>query len=54
MRSNTRRRTFRAALLVAAAAAVLSATPVHPSGATLADPVCPFGTNWDNTIHACR
>lgn len=54
MRTNPRRRTVRAALLVAAAAALLSATPMHPAGATLADPVCPNGTNWDNTIHACR
>jgi hypothetical protein len=44
----------RLAALVAAVAVVLAIAPMHPVGTTFADPVCPFGTNWDNSIHACR
>ncbi len=37
-----------------AALAVLLAIPTTGTGSTLADPYCPFGTNWDNSIQACK
>lgn len=43
--------------LVAFATAIalaVTAAPASGSAATLADGVCPAGTNWDNSIHACR
>jgi hypothetical protein len=25
----------------------------HPSGAAIAVPICPAGTNWDDAVRAC-
>jgi hypothetical protein len=44
----------RLAALLASAAIALVIVPAHTASSTLADRTCPFGTNWDNAIHACR
>jgi hypothetical protein len=45
---------LRLVALVAAAAIALIGGPSHLVGGTLADGVCPNGTNWDNGISGCR
>jgi hypothetical protein len=44
----------RLAGLIAAVAVALAIAPIHPSGTVLAGPPCPAGTNWDNSMQACR
>lgn len=51
MRTHLRRRL---AALIATAAIALIAVPAHAASSSLADPMCPFGTNWDNSIQACK
>jgi len=51
MRTHLRRRL---AGLLASAAIALVIVPAAAAGSTLADSMCPFGTNWDNTVHACK
>lgn len=43
----------RLAVLVAATAVILAIAPAHPVGAAFAAPVCPDGTNWDNSLNHC-
>jgi hypothetical protein len=40
--------------LVAAIAVAVAGGPSHLAGAPLAGGSCPNGTNWDNSINACR
>jgi hypothetical protein len=42
------------AALVAAIAVAVAGGPSHLAGASLAGGSCPNGTNWDNSISACR
>lgn len=51
MRTHLRRRL---AALIASAAIALVVAPTHAVATSMADPLCPFGTNWDNSIHACK
>jgi hypothetical protein len=45
----------RLACLVGAIAVVLAVVPIHFGGVVLADsPLCPSGTNWDNSSHTCK
>jgi len=43
----------RLAGLIAAVVVTLLFGPLHLATAD-GGPVCPNGTNWDNSIHACR
>ena len=54
MRTSPRRRLARLAVTTVAAITALVAPLAHPVPGVLAGGVCPDGTNWDNSIHACR
>lgn len=42
------------ALLALGASAESAVTPATHSRTAIADPVCPAGTNWDNSVGVCR
>lgn len=43
-----------AAFFALGASAQLAAAPATHTHSALADPICPAGTNWDNTMGVCR
>ncbi|HEY7144273.1 MAG TPA: hypothetical protein VH637_08500 [Streptosporangiaceae bacterium] len=42
-----------AAVLAAGGSAPASATTAHQASSAVASQTCPFGTNWDDVLHAC-